>query len=400
MVRARTLPKPHDYDHIRTEGIKYTGAKTQIVPYILWLIDRLDVRTVLDGFSGTTRVSQALKQAGYEVYANDIAEWSRVFGACYLLNKQPSSYYRPIIDRLNELPGKDGWFTEHYGGYPNNGVSIQADRKKKVWQVQNTRKLDSIREEIDRLGLDPVEKAVLLTSLILALDKVDSTLGHYVSYLREWSPRSYNQLKLRVPKFHLDDKAHRVYREDIFKLQDELRNQPVDLAYYDPPYGSSNEKMPPSRVRYASYYHLWTTVCLNDKPKVWGAANRRADTRDEDSASVFEDYRKDRNGRYVVINAIERLLKTTPARYAILSYSSKGRVTTSELQEVLYNMGIPYQVLQIDHSAHIMKSMTWTNEWTDTSYTRTKEFLFLISLAGDKLPPIEVDASPQQLQLL
>ncbi|MBU4298565.1 DNA adenine methylase, partial [Patescibacteria group bacterium] len=43
----------------------------------------LKVKTVLDGFSGTTRVFQALKQSGYTVYANDIADWSKVFGECY-----------------------------------------------------------------------------------------------------------------------------------------------------------------------------------------------------------------------------------------------------------------------------------------------------------------------------
>jgi len=57
---------------------------------------------------------------------------------------------------------------------------------KRPWQKHNTRKLDAIREEIDRLNLDADDKAVALTSLILALDQVDSTLGHFASYLRDW----------------------------------------------------------------------------------------------------------------------------------------------------------------------------------------------------------------------
>ena len=91
-----------------TQGIKYTGSKREILPVLLELIKPLNVKTVLDGFSGTTRVSQALKQAGYTVYANDIADWSKVFGECYLLNRKPASYYLPLIDRLNNLPGKYG----------------------------------------------------------------------------------------------------------------------------------------------------------------------------------------------------------------------------------------------------------------------------------------------------
>ena len=39
---------------------------------------KVQPQTVFDGFSGTTRVSQAFAQTGYRVIANDIAVWSRV----------------------------------------------------------------------------------------------------------------------------------------------------------------------------------------------------------------------------------------------------------------------------------------------------------------------------------
>jgi len=37
-------------------------------------------------------------------------------------------------------------------------------------------KLDAIRDEIDKIAEDEIEKSVLLASLIFALDKVDSSL--------------------------------------------------------------------------------------------------------------------------------------------------------------------------------------------------------------------------------
>ena len=116
---------------METQGIKYTGSKREILPVLLELIRPLNVRTILDGFSGTTRVSQALKQAGYTVYANDIADWSKVFGECYLLNKKPTSYYLPIIEHLNNLPGEYGWFSENYGGEPNGGSAMPKKGRKK-----------------------------------------------------------------------------------------------------------------------------------------------------------------------------------------------------------------------------------------------------------------------------
>ena len=165
-----------------TEGVKYAGSKLRLLPYIVRLARKVKPQKVFDGFAGTTRVSQAFARLGYKVIANDIAVWSKVFGQCYLKNKRDKAYYQKIVDYLNTLPGKDGWFTENYGGFPNVGQSSRSDGLKKTWQVHNTRKLDAIRDEIDKMNLGEIEKSVILTSLILALDQVDSTLGHFASY--------------------------------------------------------------------------------------------------------------------------------------------------------------------------------------------------------------------------
>ena len=178
-----------------------------------------------------------------------------------------------------------------------------------------------MREEIERLPVSEVEKAVLLTSLMLALDCVDSTLGHFASYLRDWSPRSYQKLHLKVPRLIPTRRRHAVYQSDIFDLLPKIS---ADLTYFDPPYGSNNEKMPPSRVRYAAYYHLWTSICLFDKPALFGKAGRRADSSDTVAGSVFEEFRRGDTGRFAALEAIERLLQNTRARHIILSYSSGG----------------------------------------------------------------------------
>jgi len=358
-----------------TEGVKYAGSKLKLLPCILHLIKKVDAKTILDGFSGTTRVSQALAKSGYQVLSNDIAVWSEVFGTCYLLNKKTRAEYQELIEHLNAVKPVDGWFTEHYGGQPNGGCAIQEDGLKKPWQVHNTRKLDAIREEIDRLSLPPVDKAVALTSLILALDEVDSTLGHFVSYLQNWSQRSYKKLVLKVPSVFVTEKAHKVFRRDIFDL---VKDVSVDLAYFDPPYGSNNEKMPPSRVRYASYYHLWTTICLNDRPKLFGKAGRRKDSSDMVAGSVFEEFRKNNNGRFVALEAIEHLIKSTDARWILLSYSSGGRATARELNEALCECGTILDFVELDYKKNVMAEMKWTKEWIRDSERPHREFLFLI----------------------
>jgi adenine-specific DNA-methyltransferase len=377
-----------------TEGIKYAGSKLKLIQEILQLAKRLGVRTVLDGFSGTTRVSQAFAKCGYTVISNDSAVWSEVFSTCYLLNKKRPDEYRGLIDHLNALPPADGWFTQHYGGEPNGGCAIQADGLKRPWQIHNTRKLDAIRQEIENLRLDKIERAVALTSLILALDQVDSSLGHFASYLKDWSPRSYNHLTLRVPSVFISSAEHQVFRKDIFEL---LPQVSVDLAYFDPPYGSNNEKMPPSRVRYASYYHLWASVCLFDKPGLFGKAQRRIDTSDTVSASVFEEFRRNENGRFVAVEAIERLLGATQARWIILSYSSGGRATAEELGQVIRRNGRLLEVVELDYRRNVMAGMKWTNAWLREAEEPNREFLFLI----EKVPSghdVAPDGSPPSLR--
>lgn len=374
-MQALSLFRDLVVDAPPTEGIKYAGSKLKLIPHILQLANKLDAHTVLDGFSGTTRVSQALAKCGYRVLSNDIAVWSEVFGRCYLLNQKPPHHYQELMDHLNSLPPADGWFTEHYGGHPNGGHAVQKDGLKKPWQIHNTRKLDAIRQEIENLSLPPIEKAVALTSLILALDQVDSTLGHFASYLKEWSPRSYNDLVLKVPNVFTTQEQHQVLRTDIFDLAPKVS---VDLAYFDPPYGSNNEKMPPSRIRYASYYHLWTTICLYDNPYLFGKAKRRQDTSDKIAASVFEEFRRNGNGRFVAVEAIERLIKSTNAHWIILSYSSGGRATADDLNQVLTTNGTLLDVVEVNYKKNVMAGMKWTNEWIRNAEEPNHEFLFLI----------------------
>jgi adenine-specific DNA-methyltransferase len=359
-----------------TEGIKYAGSKLKLLPYILHLTRKVRPHRILDGFSGTTRVAQALASLGHEVIANDSAVWSKVFGTCYLLNNRPKSHYEELIEHLNSLPGKDGWFTQNYGGRSNGGMARQHDNLKKPWQIHNTQRLDAIREEIDNLNLDEIERSVALTSLILALDSVDSTIGHYAAYLNKWSARSYNKMVLEVPDFVISESAHQVLQDDIFSVLDDTE---CDLAYFDPPYGSNNAKMPPSRIRYAAYYHVWTTICLNDRPRLFGKAKRRADSSDKIAASVFEEFRRNpKTGRFIVVEAIERLLRDTRARYIILSYSSGGRATADELNEAIQKYGKVREVMEIDYKKNVMADMRWTSEWVADAESPNTEFLFLI----------------------
>lgn len=352
----------------QTEGIKYAGSKLRLLDNIGEIVGGLpQIHHVLDGFSGTTRVSQYLAQQGYRMTVNDIAIWSEVFARCYLLSSKPNKYYAEIIAHLNQLEGYDGWYSLHYGG-------DEGTDDKRPFQRKNTRRLDAIRDEIESLHLPWDDKCVLLTSLIQALDSVDNTMGHYVAYLANWSPRSYNNMVLKLPHRIKSEQRHCVTRGDIFEVN---RSNTYDLAYFDPPYGSNNEKMPPSRVRYASYYHIWQSVILNDKPTLFGKANRREDSRDQYAASVFEEFRTADNGDFIAMQALRRLIQTTDARYILLSYSSGGRATKEELFDIINESGTLISAMEIDYKKNVMANMRWTHEWV-TAESDHYEYLLLM----------------------
>ncbi|MFZ1572673.1 MAG: DNA adenine methylase [Chlorobiota bacterium] len=351
----------------KTEGIKYAGSKLKILPHIFNIISQIEVENVLDGFSGSTRVSQAFAKAGFNTTSSDISVWSETLAKAYLLNTKPPKDYESLIEHLNNLNGYEGWFSEHYGGSDKN-------LEKRPFQLKNTMKLDVIRDEIEKLNLNEIEKSIALTSLILALDSVDSTLGHYVAYLAEWSPRSYNDLKLQVPLLFPNSKINTVLKGDIFET---IKGKTYDLAYFDPPYGSNNEQMPPSRVRYNSYYHIWTSVILNDKPQLFGKVNRREDSRDKVAASIFEEFRKDENGHFIAIQAIKKLINETNSKYILLSYSSGGRANKEELFDIINSSGNLLRVIEINYKKNVMGQMRWTNEWIN-SEGKYLEYLFLM----------------------
>lgn len=354
-----------------TEGIRYTGSKRALIPKIHEMIHALPIRSTLDAFAGTTRVSQYFKSSGYDVHVNDIAPYTTVLGRCYIENCD-AEY--PEVDEkirhLNQLKPIDGYFTEHFGGEDDGAGNVKAcDGKKRPFLKKNTRRLDAIRDEIDRIADDKIEHAILVTALVNALDSVDNTLGHQVAYLSKWAPRAYNDLILRQPRLIPGDGNYRVTRMDARKISGRY-----DLAYFDPPYNTNNSHTPTTRVRYASYYHFWTTVVLNDKPQVVGAANRRLDCSSDSLPGAISKYESTKYDE--VLAEIERLVVEVEARYVLFSYSNKGKVDIGDLQEIFSR----YKVLaeeKIAHRENVQKLLTSNREWLGDP-SANFEYLFLV----------------------
>jgi len=197
--------------------IKYLGSKRRLVPVLTRLCEAAGARTALDLFTGTTRVAQAFKHAGARVTAVDTARYSEVFARAYVATDARHidlTELAAVIDDLNARPGAPGYFTETFC------------EQSRFFQPFNGARIDAIRDAIEREHADTPYHAILLTSLLEAADRVDSTTGVQMAYVNEWAPRSASPLRLRVPELLPGDGAS--LRGDALAVAPTL--PPCDLA--------------------------------------------------------------------------------------------------------------------------------------------------------------------------
>lgn len=302
--------------------IKYLGSKRRLIPHIEAVVRELgSVSTALDAFAGTTRVSQALKRLGIHVHANDLASYTEALAGCYVVadrRQVDEDGLLATLEHLAALPGIDGYVTETFC------------HRARYFQPHNGRRIDAIRAAIDDVAQGPDERAILLTSLLEAADRVDSTTGVQMAYLKQWAPRSFNDLELRLPA--LLPGTGTATRCDANALVAELG--PVDLAYLDPPY---------NQHAYRGNYHVWETIALGDEPEPYGIAMKRSDCR---------DLKSDYNSRRRALPALAQLVATIDARWLLLSFSDEGFVPVDDLRALLGERGEVAE-LQVAHDRYV-----------------------------------------------
>ena len=154
-------------------------------------------------------------------------------------------------------------------------------------------------------------RPLLLTSLLLAADRVDSTTGLQMAFLKQWAPRSHRDLALQPPVLAPGAGSHRGGRCD--EVVDELPH--VDLAYLDPPY---------NQHRYFTNYHVWETLVRWDAPEHYGIACKRIDARDPATKSVF-------NRKAEMPVALRDLVQRVRADVVVLSYNDEAWIGPERL---------------------------------------------------------------------
>lgn len=283
--------------------IKYLGSKRLLVPRIVALAQAVPgARTALDLFTGTTRVAQGLKAAGFHVTANDRATYSEVLARAYVeLDACAAPDCRALLAHLDAVPARRGYFTRTFC------------EEARYFQPANGMRIDAMRAEIDVIAPCGPMRALLLTALLEAADRVDSTTGLQMAYLKEWSRRSARPLALRAPRLLAGTGA--VRREDALELVSGAGT--FDIAYLDPPYNQHS---------YFANYHIWETLVRGDAPEAYGIARKRADCRVQKSAF---------NARTQAWDAMRTVVHGVRARHVLLSFSDEGFFTTQAIRALL-----------------------------------------------------------------
>ena len=334
--------------------IKYLGSKRRLVDRIVRAIQAVPTtQSVLDLFSGTSRVGHALKKAGYRVISNDHNAYAHTLATCYVAAdcEDVSDPLKALLTDLESLPPVRGYFTRTFS------------ESARYVQPHNAMRIDAMREFLEQRALSEELRAVALVALMEAADRVDSTTGVQMAFLKEWSARSYKPLALRVPDVlprapFGKGEAHRL---DAIEAASVLA---ADVAYIDPPYNQHS---------YLGNYHVWETLVRWDAPEVYGVAKKRADVRER--RSVF-------NSRRSFSEAFRTLIAHVQAPTLIVSFSDEGFVNRDEMITILQARG-DVGVIEIDNFPRYVGAQIGVHDPQGRkvgtpSHRTNREFLFIV----------------------
>ena len=168
------------------------------------------------------------------------------------------------------------------------------------------------------------ERAILITSLLYAMDKIAVTCGHYDAYRK--GAEFDSSLELYVPLAEVNNNPNnQCYNEDANNL---VKRIEADLVYIDPPYNSR---------QYCDAYHLLENVARWEKPEVFGVAKKM------DRSGMKSKY-----CTTSATKAFETLINDIKAKYIMLSYNnmaekgncrSNAKITDEDIMRILSKKG-------------------------------------------------------------
>ncbi len=297
---------------------RYLGNKYRLLPFIQRVVSAHcgRINSVADIFAGTGAVASLFQDK--QVITNDILYSNYLCHVAWFADQTFSNdlllhylfrYNHTVVIASNYM--SDNFANTYFGNHA-------------------CRLIGSIREEIEnnyrREKINFRERAILITSLLYAMDKVANTCGHYDAW-RQQQTEFAQTLDLRIPDISPFEcnQGNQCYNTDANDL---VKSIQADLVYIDPPYNSR---------QYSDLYHLLENVARWEKPEVFGVA-RKMD-------------RMDIKSRYCTCQAPEAfrdLISHVQAKFLLVSYNnmaqngdgrSNAKISDSEIISILSSRG-------------------------------------------------------------
>ena len=295
---------------------RYLGNKYKLLPFIKGTISSQcsDINVVADLFAGTGAVASSFQDkqliTNDILYSNYISNYAW-FGSQIYDEKKLSE----IIEAYNNLDvDQENYMTENFSDT--------------YFSSKDCSKIGFIREDIAKLEkankINFRESAILITSLLYAMDKIAKTCGHYDAYRHGVTFDTH--LELLLPQASNNNNSRNIcYNTDTNVLAKSIVS---DLVYLDPPYNSR---------QYCDAYHLLENVAKWDKPKVYGVARK-----------MNRDTLKSAYCTRNATSAFEDLIENLQCKYIVLSYNnvakkgngrSNAKISDEDIFEILSNKG-------------------------------------------------------------
>ena len=339
--------------------IKYIGSKRVLVPHIVRAMSAFpESGRVLDLFSGTSRVARGLKESGRFVIANDHLAYAATLARCYVQADADRwlEEATQLIAELSVVNPEDGYFTKAFC------------EDARYFQPKNGARVDAIREDIARRALPPELEAIVLVSLMEAADRVDSTTGVQMAYLKQWAARASNELGLRVPAI-LPGPGEALNLDAV----EAASRVEADVAYIDPPYNQHS---------YMGNYHVWESLVRWDKPETYGIANKRIQCK---------EYKSDFNSKRRIRQGLRDVFEAIRCKHLLVSFNNEGHVDREEMIALLSENG-HVGVVAVDFKRYVGAQIGIHNPDGEkvgrVSHLRNKEYFFVVSERRDTVDAV------------
>lgn len=308
--------KTNEYKTSLINNRRYLGNKYKLLPFITRVVNDEcpDIEMIADIFAGTGAVSSAFTDK--VVITNDLMYSNYICNYAWFSAEE----YDPqiIIDcvlRYNSLSDlEDNYMTENFSDT--------------YFSRDDCAKIGYIREDIECLyengNINKRERAILITSLLYAMDKIANTCGHYDAYRK--GVVFDKTLELYVPLAEVHNNAdNQCFNTDANEL---VKDITADLVYIDPPYNSR---------QYCDAYHLLENVARWEKPEVFGVAKKM------DRSTMKSKY-----CTQSATKAFEQLINDITAKYILLSYNnmaakgndrSNAKISDQDIMRILEKKG-------------------------------------------------------------